>query len=394
MTRTFQEFTPGESLLKSRGAGKTGARWIGLGQFPLGKMHLLRLHVASSKQGENQDMAWFRRPVAAAFFLAPAVCLAGVDLELSGVPAQADPGGEVAVTLDYTRDGTEEEQRLVFFLQAHRASDGKLLHKEISDNNGNGYPADSGQFDLVYTTPDEPGTDIYFEGWAVPWSVNRALMERLESYPTDGTFTYLWGGGGYGVTQDVYYLGSLICPKPSGDTTYCSGLAFETFVLGWEDYNTEYGHPDIWGMSASDMQDFRLVWYGVTDAEKLAARAIPEYGLGIEITDWEELQPGDSIQFWRNSGSGHNPIFIDWVRNASGEITGVYYWGSQSSTNGIGYRSESFNGFYGIDPDRFYAGRARKPRDQADYDWALASTSTENAPTSIRQAAPDGWVIH
>jgi hypothetical protein len=121
----------------------------------------------------------------------------------------------------------------------------------------------------------------------------------------------------------------------------------------------------------------------VTDAEKLAVRAIPQYGAGVEITDFEEAQEGDIVQFWRHSGSGHNPVFVNWVRNASNQITGVRYWATQTSTNGIGYLTESFGATSGLNSARFYIARAVKPRDQADYDWALGSADSQASPTAV-----------
>jgi hypothetical protein len=119
-------------------------------------------------------------------------------------------------------------------------------------------------------------------------------------------------------------------------------------------------------------------------------RALPEWGAGREITDFEEAQEGDFVQLWRWSGSGHNPVFVNWVRNTSGQITGVRYWGSQSSTNGIGYQTESFGTTSGMNRNRFYIGRASKPRDQADYDWALGSATTEGTPSTVYSAV-EGW---
>ena len=112
--------------------------------------------------------------------------------------------------------------------------------------------------------------------------------------------------------------------------------------------------------------------------------------MGREITDFEEAQEGDFVQLWRHSTSGHNPLFVNWIRNSSNVITGVRYWGSQGSTNGIGYNTESFGVSTGINPARFYIGRAAKPRDQADYDWALGQASSQSSP-SIVPAAVDEW---
>jgi hypothetical protein len=70
------------------------------------------------------------------------------------------------------------------------------------------------------------------------------------------------------------------------------------------------------------------------------------------------------LQFWRHSGSGHNNIFIDWETDGDGTIIGVTYWSTQGSTDGVDYNTEYF-GTSGsrIDPNSFFAGRARMPVD-------------------------------
>lgn len=312
-------------------------------------------------------------------------------LTVMNPPASLLPGQNVTINVAFTRSAGDVEKRLIFFLEMHRLTDHALLGKSVLDNSGTGYAAQSGTLTFSMTAPQGESGSVYFKAWAVPWSLNRAMVARYKSYPTNGTFTYLWSGGGYGVTQNVYYRGSLICPKPAQNTTYCSGLAFETFLLGYSDYNSVHGHATIGGLTASQMEAFRRVWYGVTDAEKLAARALPEYGLGVEITDFEEAQEGDSIQFWRWSGSGHNPVFVHWVRNGSGQITGFRYWGSQGSSNGIGYNTESFGTTSGVNRSRFYIGRVRKPRDQDDYNWALGTSSTESQPTYVGVSSINNW---
>lgn len=326
-------------------------------------------------------------------FLAGALHASGVELVIHEAPYQATPGGEVTVSFSFERDDSIEEKRLVFLADVHRNSDGAKIHQHVFDNAGAGHADEAGELSAAFTLPGDASGPVHVNLWAVPWSVNRALVERFESYPTDGTYTYYWDinrRGDYGVTQDVYYLGRLVCPVYPGNTTYCSGVAFEAFILGWEDYNTAYGHDAITGLTANNVEAFRRVWYGVTDAEKLAARAIPEYGIGLEILDFEEFQKGDPIQLWRTGGSGHNPVFVNWARNTAGGIIGVRYWGSQGTSNGIGYRTEYFSGSGGtVRRDRFYGARARKPRDQADYDWAFHNVSTKlPAPTA------DVWILH
>ena len=104
------------------------------------------------------------------------------------------------------------------------------------------------------------------------------------------------------------------------------------------------------GMTVDDLLEFRMDWYVRDLYGSGPAEAVENYGIGEEVTDWSDIQPGDFVQFWRNSGSGHNTIFIDWETDNQGEIIGVYYWSTQGSTDGIGYRAEYFgNGTYDLD---------------------------------------------
>jgi len=305
-------------------------------------------------------------------------------------PATLTPGQQVTLNVQFTKSPTEPEKRVVVLLQLHQLPSMTQVAKVVADNGGAGYTGTGGTVPCTLTVPANASGQYCFKAWVSPWSLNRAIVTHYKSYPTDGTFTYLWSGGGYGVTQNVYYLGSLIAPKPAGNTTYCSGLAFEAFVLPANAYNATYGNTRIGNIAtASQMETFRKLWYGVTDSEKLAARAIPEWGAGREITDFEEAQEGDFVQLWRWSGSGHNPLFVNWVRNGSAQITGVRYWATQNSTNGIGYNTESFGDSTGMNRNRFYIGRAAKPRDQADFDWALGTASTESQPSAVNSAVGD-----
>jgi len=69
------------------------------------------------------------------------------------------------------------------------------------------------------------------------------------------------------------------------------------------------------------------------------------YGMGERVTDLESVRPGDFIQFWHHSGSGHNAVFIDWERAPENDaIIGVRYWSTQGSTSGVDYNEEFFGG--------------------------------------------------
>jgi hypothetical protein len=335
-------------------------------------------------------LKWLRPVAVSAFAACECAAMGGATVTLQNVPATVTPGQTVNITINYAKDGAETEQRIVLLLQLHQSGSGTEIAKTVADNVNAGYQGANGSVPMQIQIPANASGSYFFRAYAVPWSLNKAIVAHYKTYPTNGTFTYLWSGGGYGVTQNVYYLGSMIAPKPSGNTTYCSGLAFEACVIPFNAYNAAYGHAFIGSIqSASQMSSFRQRWYGVTDAEKLAARAIPEWQAGVEITDFEEAQEGDYVQLWRHSGSGHNPLFVNWLRNASNQITGVRYWGSQGSTNGIGYNNENFGVSTGMNRNRFYLGRLRKPRDAADYTWALGSANTQSQPTTVTSGVSD-----
>jgi len=329
-----------------------------------------------------------RLPLIVGLALAVAAgAMGAATVALVSPPATLQPGQATTINVQCTKTSNEVEQRLVLILELRRSSDNTVIHKVVSENAPDGHREASKTVAIPLTVPVGATGSHYFAAYASPWSMNKYFVTNYLGYPRNGTFTYLWSGGGYGVTQNCWYLGSLICPKPSGNTTYCSGLAFEAFLLPYNTYNTTYGHTRIGNItSSSQMETYRKLWYGVTDAEKLSVRAITDYSLGREITDWEEAQDGDFCQFWRTSGSGHNPVFQKWIRNGAGQITGFTYWGSQGSTNGIGFNTESFavGTGSGVRRDRFYLGRVKKPRDQADYDWAIGQASTVAQPTMIQ----------
>jgi len=325
-----------------------------------------------------------------------------VSMNVTHIPAILEPGKVALITLHFEKDPAFHEKRLVYVLELRDADDDSVIRAATWDNNGNGYATATGSMFFAQVLPTDASA-IYFKAYASPWSMNKWMIERYESYPTNGTYTYSWVGNSYGVMNDIYYQGALIAPKPGNNTTYCSGAAFEIGVFGYQRYNLLHGYSTIAGLTVSQMQSLRRVWYGTLQDDpdphlKLAALAIPKFGLGREITDFDEVQKGDFLQFWRTSGSGHNPIFVSWVTNPLGTRVGIRYWGSQGSSNGLGYRTEYFSGMGGsIDPARTYFGRIARPRDGNDIQHALVIMSTEDKPVPIGvppEPVTDGMAVY
>lgn len=196
---------------------------------------------------------------------------------------------------------------------------------------------------------------------------NDLVLNLLEGYPTDGTHDYYWptGGDWYGVTQDITYLGEVVAEGDPAGRCYCVGLTWEVYMRAFEEADAMTGGDgSLNGLDVDDLTDFRIDWFVRDlwgDGEGVA---LENYGLGDRVTRWADLQPGDFIQFWRYSGSGHSVIFLDWETDSDGDITGIYYWSTQSSTDGIHTNSEYFgSGGSSIDPSYFYAARGRMPED-------------------------------
>ncbi len=214
--------------------------------------------------------------------------------------------------------------------------------------------------DTISFTVD-PGTD------PLVGDFNDLVMEYVESYPTDGTHGYYWPSTGdwLGTTQDLYYLGELIASGDSEGRCFCVGLTWEVYLRAFQELDAATGGDgDLNGLDLDDMTEFRIDWF-VRDLNGPGATdAFDNYGLGERVSDFEDVLPGDFVQFWRYSGSGHNVVFIDWERDEDDEIIGMTYWSTQGSTDGIDTNTEYFgsSGSY-MDPTYFYAGRGWDPVD-------------------------------
>jgi hypothetical protein len=207
---------------------------------------------------------------------------------------------------------------------------------------------------------------ITVEQSSIPFTseFNSYVLDIIDTYPTDGTYTYDWNNYD-GTTQNLYYQDTLIAQGDPNSTCFCSGITFETFMRAWGEVNIATNSDGtINGMTIEDLFAFRTDWYVRDLLGSGPSVAVDNYGIGEEITNWTDIESGDFIQFWRHSGSGHTVVFIDWEYDAQENIIGFYYWSSQSSTDGIGYRSEYF-GVSGseMDPQYFYAARIYMPED-------------------------------
>lgn len=208
----------------------------------------------------------------------------------------------------------------------------------------------------------EAGTEVELSDF------NERVVDRLEGYPTDGSYGYYWPDDTdwYGTTQDIRYRGQLVAEGDSQHRSYCVGLTFEVLMMSFTELDEEVGGDGTFNdMTVDDLDTFRVDWFVRDLYGDGPGEALDNYGVGSRVTDWDDVRPGDFVQFWRHSGSGHNVIFVDWERDPEDDaIIGFRYWSTQGSTDGISYNEEYFGSSGSrVNPSYFYASRVAMPED-------------------------------
>lgn len=307
----------------------------------------------------------------------------GVELSSYEVPLRVTTEGETWVSIVSPSDGGTVTNPVTFIVDASEDVDSVRLEADGWDL-GTVAPGE-----LLTSTFTGTGYDRQIEALALsgdgvvatdsvtimvnPGSspersnLNDLVVEILSGYATDGSHGYYWppDGDWYGTTQDVYYQGELVAPGDPEGRCFCVGLTWEVYMRAFQEADAmSGGDGSLNGLDVDDLTDFRVDWFVRDLWGDGPGVGFANYGLGDPVTDLSELEPGDFIQFWRYSGSGHNNIFLDWERDGDGGIIGIKYWSSQSSTDGIGVNSEYFGtGGSRIDPSFFFAARGRMPED-------------------------------
>ncbi|MBK7757771.1 MAG: hypothetical protein IPI35_15490 [Deltaproteobacteria bacterium] len=195
---------------------------------------------------------------------------------------------------------------------------------------------------------------------------NQRILDLIDTYPDDGTYTYYWPSGTTwsGSTRDIYYQGALVADDGGFSSCYCSGITWELYLETWRGVAAEMGlsFDDLNGLSDTDLKTMRTDWYvreldGPGPDVALSAR-----GLGARVESLDDLRPGDLVQFWRTSGSGHTVVFMGFEEDDAGNLTGLSYVSCQGASFGFGENTEYFGAFSGaIDPLLLFAGRPTMP---------------------------------
>jgi hypothetical protein len=189
----------------------------------------------------------------------------------------------------------------------------------------------------------------------------KSLLKIMKSYPTNGKHQYYWprgGGKGWkGTTCDLVYRGETIAKGDENGRCFCCGLTFEVFFRAYEEcLKTKKKEFQIGDLNPKGVKKLISAWFGSKSNRFCSGTAIPNFNLGRAIPKLKNAKSGDFVQFWRHSGSGHSVVFVGWVKDKQGKITGLRYWSTQKSTKGIGQRTEHI-GAKGIKRDEIYIAR-------------------------------------
>jgi len=189
--------------------------------------------------------------------------------------------------------------------------------------------------------------------------LNKEILSTIKLYKEGGTKQRKEAAGAnYGVTEDIFYQGRKVAAKGPASKAYCSGITFEVYMKA----ATIAAGSDfvLNGLSASNIERFRKDWYGVDGNRRTMVDALVSRNLGIEILDPNNAAPGDFVQFWWRDGFGHSVVFLGWIRDAKGQISGIRYWSAQG--NGIGEAQDMVGGVGRlIDAKQIYIARAYEP---------------------------------
>ena len=185
-------------------------------------------------------------------------------------------------------------------------------------------------------------------------SLNPYVLKVISAYPLDGTYPYHcgWTPREYdiynGVTQDMWYKGH------GGGQGVPGRLALQLLLRvhlrGVCPRHEDAQHPEGPGPGRFQRHDASATCStccssGISRGRGIREqRGIVSYGLGREITDLEEVKPGDFLSYSTTPAGGHAVIFIEWMRDDQNKIVGFKYFSSNlSGSRGVGYGQGRFS---------------------------------------------------
>ena len=158
-------------------------------------------------------------------------------------------------------------------------------------------------------------------------------LDAIAAFPDGGGYDKSWKGSGS--PEEIVFKGKTILAK-GANGTYCCGFTFAVAMRMAESRGL------LADKSVEQVQRFQREWFGATPAsrETQCVVAAENFDIGREVK-LDDARPGDFIQLWRASGTGHSVVLLRQIRR-DGRLVGIEYRSSQGSTNGIGNRTELF----------------------------------------------------
>lgn len=190
--------------------------------------------------------------------------------------------------------------------------------------------------------------------------LNERIVHLIQTYPAGAAHPYSWtrGEDTDGTSLDLIWRGVPLALAAGDGSVHCSGITFEVWIRALQEAMGD--RTD--GPTAEELLAIKETWYNRDGSEAGPADALPAHGLGIRIDSFDDLQPGDLVQFWRNSGKGHTAVFMRRRIVGDGTIQSMAYWSAQATSEGLGIRFKSVGvGEEQIAPGRLYGVRPVVP---------------------------------
>lgn len=198
---------------------------------------------------------------------------------------------------------------------------------------------------------------------------------------------YRWYPGSTGLPIDIYFESNeALIKAPEDQSTHCAGFTFAVFFV------TALNRGLLNNFTDNDIKTLFQVWSESdgTRYPKLCVKAISQpiraglSALGKEVT-LEQVRPGDFCQIWRTTGTAHNALIVDILRDGN-SIIGLKYYSSnpiqnpETNKTGIGLAIEKFSDVGGTMLRQFtYYARLNEG----------VMTLPSLTPTSISQELPE-----
>lgn len=169
--------------------------------------------------------------------------------------------------------------------------------------------------------------------------MNKEVLDQITHFNQYKGLGYFWDSRGktYGTLGDVTY-GNTVFKGAEDKRTYCCGITLQVLLEACKKKGIDLKsiYPIYRDWFIINIKKDLPIWENKGPVDALVKR-----GFATEVK-LSELEQGDFGQIWRKNGSGHSIIGIQYFTDKG--IPALKYWSSQPSTNGIGYKTEYFDG--------------------------------------------------